>query len=244
MAIQPSSANRSPFDKWKDGIDAAGRSPVQWNAWDSEIRRTVDEYNRHLSNTPGYHPLDWRWIKAIIWVETGAHSPAWNRQPMQIGNPGDPGLTSLLSGKEGGDRIMPPAWKGRLTVGSARSNPVDNIRAGVGYLLMRMANFRMDTVVDPNARIEKITVTASNNNLWHIARNTGTTVKNLQSLNPGITPAQLKPGMELKYQKASEQRVIFGWKTISASTVADLYNHANIYDYTRKLNYVFPRVGR
>ncbi|WP_220464806.1 hypothetical protein [Komagataeibacter europaeus] len=71
-----SSADRSPFDKWKDGIDAAGRSPAQWNAWDSEIRRTVDECNRHLSNTPGYHPLDWRWIKAIIWVETGAHSPA------------------------------------------------------------------------------------------------------------------------------------------------------------------------
>ncbi|WP_152927766.1 hypothetical protein [Komagataeibacter europaeus] len=49
MAIQPSSADRSPFDKWKDGIDAAGRSLAQWNAWDSEIRRTVDEYNRHLS---------------------------------------------------------------------------------------------------------------------------------------------------------------------------------------------------
>ena len=179
MAIQPSSANRSPFDEWKDGIDAAGRSPAQWNAWDSEIRRTVDEYNQHLSSTPDYHPLDWRWIKAIIWVETGAHSPAWTRQPMQIGNPDDPGLTSLLSGKEGGDRIVPPAWKGRLTVGSARSNPVDNIRAGGGYLLMRMANFRMDTVVDPDSRIEKVTVTTLNNNLWNIAKNTGTTVKNL-----------------------------------------------------------------
>lgn len=99
MAVRPSSANRSPFDKWKDGIDAAGWSPAQWNAWGSEIRRTVDEYNRHLSNTPGYQPLDWRWIKAIIWVETGAHSLAWNRQPMQIGNPGDPGLNSLLVGK-------------------------------------------------------------------------------------------------------------------------------------------------
>ena len=189
MAIQPSSANRSPFDKWKDGIDAAGRFPAQWNAWDSEIRRTVDAYNRHLSSTLGYHPLDWRWIKAIIWVETGAHNPAWTCQPMQIGNPGDPGLTSLLSGKEGGDRIMPPAWKGRLTVGSVRSNPVANIRACVGYVLMRMANFRMDTVADPNSRIEKVMVTASNNNLWNIARNTGTTVKNLQSLNPGVTPA-------------------------------------------------------
>ena len=211
MAVRPSSANRSPFDKWKDGIDAAGRSPAQWNARDSEIRRTVDEYNRHLSNTPGYYPLDRRWIKAIIWVETG-DSPVWNRQPMQIGNPGDPGLNLLLAGKEGGDRIVPPAWKGRLTVGSARSNPVDNIRAGVGYLLMRVANFGMDTVVDLNAKVEKVTVTASNNSLWNIARNTGTTVKNLQSLNPCITPAQLKPGMELKYQKASDQRVIFGWK--------------------------------
>lgn len=111
---------------------------------------------------------------------------------MQIGNPGDPGLTSLPSGKEGGDRIVPPTWKGRLTVGSACSNSADNIRAGVGYLLMRMANFRMDTLVDPDSRIEKVTVTASNNSLWNIARNTGTTVKNLQSLNSGITPAQLR----------------------------------------------------
>ncbi|NVN38370.1 LysM peptidoglycan-binding domain-containing protein [Komagataeibacter swingsii] len=102
----------------------------------------------------------------------------------------------------------------------------------------------MVTVVDPNARIEKVTVTASNNNLWNIARNTGTTVKNLQSLNPGVKPAQLKPGMEMKYQKASEQRMIFGWKNISASMIADLYNHADVCDYTRKLNYVFPYVGR
>ncbi|WP_235450749.1 LysM peptidoglycan-binding domain-containing protein, partial [Komagataeibacter europaeus] len=194
-------------------------------------------------NTPGYHPLDWRWIKAISWVGTGAHSPAWNRQPMQIGNPGDPGLTSLLSGKEGGDRIVPPAWKGRLTVGSARANPADNIRAGVGYLLMRMTNFRMDTVVDPNARIEKVTVTASNNNLWHIARNTGTTVKNLQSLNPGITPAQLKLGMELKYQKASEQRVIFGWKNISSSSIAQIYNTSDVVSYSRKLDCVRKFTG-
>ena len=138
---------------------------------------------------------------------------------------------------------MPLAWKGRLTVGSARSNPVDNIRAGVGYLLMRMANCGMDTVVDLNARIKKVTVTASNNSLWNIARNTGTTVKNLQSLNPGITPAQLKPGMELKYQKASDQRVIFGWKNISSSTIAQLYNANKVVDYTRRIDYVRRFIG-
>lgn len=103
---------------------------------------------------------------------------------------------------------------------------------------MRVANFGMDTVVDLNAKVEKVTVTASNNSLWNIARNTGTTVKNLQSLNPCITPAQLKPGMELKYQKASDQRVIFGWKNISSPTIAQLYNSKNVVDYTRRLNYV------
>ncbi|PYD69349.1 hypothetical protein [Komagataeibacter swingsii] len=70
------------------------------------------------------------------------------------------------------------------------------------------------------------------------------TVKNLQSLNPSITPAQLKPGMELKYQKASEQRVIFGWKNIAASMMSDLHNHAKVYDYTIKLNYVFSCISR
>lgn len=147
---------------------------------------------------------------------------------MQIGNPGDPGLNSLLAGKKGGDCIVPPAWKGRLTVGSARSNPVDNIRAGVGYLLMRMANFGMDTVVDLNARIEKVTVTASNNSIWNIARNTGITVKNLQSRNPCITPNQLKPGMELKYQKASDQRVVLDGKIF-------LHSLYIIYTIPRKL---------
>ena len=29
---------------------------------------------------------------------------------MQIGVPGDPGLASLLSTKEGGELILPPAW--------------------------------------------------------------------------------------------------------------------------------------
>lgn len=89
------------FEKWQDGINrAVGDS--KWNAWDCEIRMAVDEYNRHLSGTSGYRPLDWQLIKAMIWVETGAESKKWRSNPIQIGNPGDPGLRSLLAGNEGG----------------------------------------------------------------------------------------------------------------------------------------------
>lgn len=41
---------------------------------------------------------------------------------------------------------MPLKWRGRLTIGTVRSMPTHNIRAGIGYLLMRMANFEFQSV--------------------------------------------------------------------------------------------------
>ncbi|MFH5252883.1 peptidoglycan-binding protein, partial [Burkholderia semiarida] len=71
----------------------------------------------------------------MIWTETGGPTKtAWRLNPMQIGNPGDPGLAALLSGKEGGELVMPPELQRVLTVLSAASSPQMNIRAGVAYL--------------------------------------------------------------------------------------------------------------
>lgn len=91
---------RTGFEKWQDGMRAAA-TDASWNAWDCEIQRVATLYNRHLSGTAGYVALDWQMVKAMVWVETGAHHPEWKTRPMQIGNAGDPGLASFLSGKEG-----------------------------------------------------------------------------------------------------------------------------------------------
>ena len=91
---------KSGLEKWQDGLNTAVGN-AQWNAWDCEIQLAVNEYNRHLAGTAGYVPLDWQLIKAMLWVETGADNAEWKTKPMQIGVPGDPGLASFLSDKEG-----------------------------------------------------------------------------------------------------------------------------------------------
>lgn len=231
MAVQ---VPKTGFEKWQDGINKAVNN-AKWNAWDCEIQRAVNEYNQHLSGTPGYRRLDWQLIKAMIWVETGAHTSDWNFRPMQIGMAGDPGLKALLSGNEGGDLILPPAWKGRLTMESARVNPAHNIRAGIGYLLMRMANIKYQSMPGADARVYEITVKPGDS-LDKIARVQGSTVDTLKKLNP--TATVLRPGQVLKYQKASIQRVIVGWKDFSTRTIALYYNSMQSDpNYVRKIDY-------
>ncbi|MET1530396.1 peptidoglycan-binding protein [Burkholderia sola] len=155
MAVQVPS--KTGFEKWQDGIDKAV-GDTRWDSWDCEIRMAVDEYNRHLSGIAGYRPLDWQLIKAMLWVESGAADSEWNSKPMRIGVSGDPGLASLLSGNEGGDLILPPAWKGQLTMGSVRSMPAHNIRAGIGYLLMKTAHYEYRSVSNADVKIYEVIV--------------------------------------------------------------------------------------
>lgn len=103
-----------------------------------------------------------------------------------------------LSGKEGGDLILPLALKGRLTTGSVRTIPAHNIRAGIGYLLMRMANFECQSTLGSDAKIYEITV-KSGDSLDKIAKVQGGTVDALRKLNP--TASVLRPGQVMKCQK-------------------------------------------
>lgn len=61
---------RNGYDRWKDGIDKALNNPA-WNQYDCEIILAVNEFNRHLSGQGGFLTLDWKIIKAMIWVESG-----------------------------------------------------------------------------------------------------------------------------------------------------------------------------
>jgi hypothetical protein len=231
---------KTGFEKWQSGINSAVDNP-KWAVWDCEIQMAVNEYNRHLSGTAGYVPLDWKLIKAMAWVETGADNSEWSLKPMQIGVSGDPGLASFLSGKEGGDAVLPLAWKGRLTTGSVRTIPAHNIRAGIGYLLMRMANFGDRTVTDVDVQIHEVKVKPGDS-LDKIARAHGTTVEALRQLNPNA--GVLQPGQVLKYRKAAVQRVIVGWRHISTALIAQRYNGGGDPNYAKKLAYALALVRK
>lgn len=231
---------KSSLSEWQDGLTRAV-GDAKWHAWDCEIQAAVNDYNRHLSGTAGYLSLDWRTIKAIVWIETGANHPQWHIKPMQIGVQGDPGLRSLLSGNEGGDLIIPPAWKGRLTTSSATTLPSHNIRAGIGYLLMRMANYEYRSVIDRDAKVYEVKV-APGDTLDKIARRNGSTTAVLKTLNPAAEV--LRPGQILKYQKAAVRRIITGWRPLSAMSVAVRYNSMRSdVNYAKKLEHAIGLVN-
>jgi hypothetical protein len=231
MTVQ--APTKTGFEKWQDGINKAV-GDAKWDAWDCEIQTAVNEYNHHLSGMAGYFPLDWRLIKVMVWIESGANNSEWNAKPMQIGVAGDPGMTSLLSGNEGGDLILPPAWKRKLTTGSVRTIPAHNIRAGIGYLLMKMANYEYRSVRSTDAKVYEATVKPGDS-LDKIAKAQGSTVETLKEMNP--TAFVLRSGQVLKCQKASVQRVITNWRPISTTLVAQRYNGGRDPNYAKKLDY-------
>ena len=159
---------------------------------------------------------------------------------MRIGNPGDPGLNALLGGHEGGDLIIPPTVRAGLSVSTAGSVPAYNIRAGVGYLLMRMANFVFKSVPDADTKIYDVTVKAGDS-IDRIAKAQGSTPEVMKRLNP--TAHLLKVGQILKYQKASVQKVIAGWKPLTSASIQVRYNIGDP-KYASKLDYALAAVRK
>jgi hypothetical protein len=231
---------KSGLEKWQDGLSSAISDPA-WDAYDCEIQLAVGDFNRHLNGVATYQLLDWQLIKAMLWVESGAAHPEWKLKPMQIGVAGDPGLSAFLSSDEGGELILPSAWKGQLTMGSVRTIPAHNIRAGIGYLLMRMANFEFRSVLDADTKVYEVTVKAGDS-LDKIARQQGSTVEAMTALNPGA--AVIRPGQVLKYQKASVKRVITSWRFITTTLIAQRYNGGGDPNYAKKLDFALALVRK
>jgi hypothetical protein len=230
-------ARKSGYEKWQDGIDDAN---ANWDVHDCEIRSSVDEYNRHLGRSPGYVPLDWKIVKIMLWVETGAKDPLWKSRPMQIGNARDPGLTSLLFGNEGGALIIPPSIRRGLSLDGVRSDPKQNIRAGIGYLLMRMASYAYKSVLNADATVHEVTAMAGDN-IARVAKAQGSTPEVMKKLNPSV--GIVHAGDVLKYQKASVERVITGWNPLSSGSIAQRYNHGDPL-YAKKFQYAASSIAR
>lgn len=198
---------KTGFEKWQDTVNES-RYSSRWSMYDAEIKNIVNEYNKNLNKTPGYHDLNWKFIKAMIWVESGGpDNPAWRSRPIQIGNKGDPGLRAFFSDNEGGYLILPPVWKGRLNMNSAISNPIDNIRAGVGLLLMKQANKDVRVVMDKDSRVYTIEV-HDEKTLSELSKKNSSTVEVMKKMNPEFS--FLKRGQIWKYKKSVKKELSQG----------------------------------
>ena len=206
--------------------------------YDQQIKAAVGEFNTRLGTTPRYVPLSWKLIKAIILTETaGPELPAWQSNPMQIGNPGDPGLKALLGGQEGGDLILGTPLKSMLSAGLG--TPEMNIKAGRGYLLMRAASFGSRSVDDADSKVYE-GVIGRGGSLDRFAKANGTTIEVLKVMNPGI-PHILQPTTKLKYRKASTQKAILGWAPLTPAFAATKYNSGDP-DYQKKVEHALTLV--
>jgi hypothetical protein len=222
------------YELWQNTIDGA-LTDSRWHDYDCDIELIVSQFNRHLAGTAGFIPLDWRLIKAMVWTESGGpDNRAWRDNPVQIGNPGDPGLAALFSRNEGGALVIPPELQGKLTIASARFSPQMNISAGVAYLLMRLAMYGFDDVADEHDKRTYNVLVKSGDNLEKIAKANGTTVAMLRKCNHGTLA--LSPGQSLNYQKSSTCKIIRRWTAASATSIARLYNVGDP-AYAKKLTY-------
>lgn len=228
----------SGFDKWKEGLAKAPSDP-QWHIYDCDIKAAVSEFNHHLGGTASYSALDWQMIKAMLWVESGAAHAQWKIKPMQIGVDGDPGMAALLERNGGGDLILPPSLAGRMSSATIRSSPPQNIRAGIGYLLLRMANFEHKSMRDTSAPVKEVPV-KSGDSLDRIARNNDSTLAIVRELNPSVSVLQV--GQLIKVQKGETRMVVTSWRLITTNTIAQRYNGGGDPNYARKLDYALSLV--
>jgi hypothetical protein len=228
--------------RWTATVDN-GLTNSKWDEYDAEIRREVGEYNRRFSATPGYSNVDWYIIKAVVWVESGGpSSPVWSTRPMQIGNPGDPGYTTLMRGDEGSTVIMSDQLVKdlhRLSISTASLN----IRAGIAYLFTRMVKYKTTSIDDTEDTTIYEYKILPGDSFDKIANNkkVGTTVEVLRELNPKVNVLLLRPGQIIKYRKARLGLVITGWKLFSSQNIAMLYNSGykkGDPNYAEKLAYV------
>jgi len=231
--------------KWKDTVNQ-GVSDARWDAYDELVKKQIAAFNQRFSSTPNYAQVDWLYIKAMLWIESGGPDNAsWKTRPMQIGNPGDPAFSVLKEGKEGSLLVMEPAVQQALKAGRI-NDPEINIKAGIAYLFTRLAKFANKSAPDPrDSKVYEHTV-AKGDSLWSIANAKGTTLEELNARNPGTT-AHLKPGQVLKYTKTKMELTIVGWRGFTAQEIAQRYNVGDP-DYSAKITYlmkdVFPKLNR
>lgn len=218
----------SPLEQWMTDREKKAIGNPEWYIYDDYIKRLVSEMNHHLStskNVENYKPLDWKWIKAMIWTETGATVAAWRTRTMQIGNTGDDGIdeVAIPARPRKHNIIVPQTWHSLLKNQQdlIRSNPEYNIRAGIALLMIKMADQEKDKTVYDDDKEHLYTVIKGDMGYSAIAKKIGTTIGVLKTLNGDKI---LHPGDKLKYKKAHIEQYIPGWSLFTAENIKKQYN--------------------
>ncbi len=199
--------------------------------------------------TVSYTSPPFNLIKAMIWIESGGPAnTAWNGKAMQLGVPGDPGLTTLRNGAEGARRILPAVVKAHLDDASI-NQPEGNIRAGIGYYLTKHATKSIPEDASIFDYSEALTAgpppppltlvwNAHRDILDTVARAHHTTYEVLLCLNKAARPSDLKNGQILNYYPARHGSYVTGFRAFSSANAAALYNGGGDPNYAEKLDYV------
>jgi LysM domain len=223
--------------KWKSTIDDAIDNS-DWDEYDDLIKREVAGYRTRFSGSNA----DWKLFKAVVWTESGGpDSDTWGKRAMQIGNPGDPAYAVLRGGKEGADIILSDTLKRDLQSGNI-NDPELNIRAGIGYVYVRLANTRFESVMDTSDTTDHDYTVVSGDSFDAIAKKVGTTIQVLQDMNPTLKVLHAKD--TIKYRKASVQRVLKSWRPFTSKTIAQYYNAGGDASYAEKLDYCLSVMGK
>ncbi|EOT8833117.1 hypothetical protein ACNENL_002409 [Escherichia fergusonii] len=224
----------------------------EWDIYDLNIKKFVGEMNDHLlakdsefnskfsssnsSKRSNYVRLDWRWIKAMVWTETGPISSDWRTLPMQIGKSTDPGIKSATRSHEKDynkfDAIIPDSWKSALDKKEqkVKSDPLCNIQAGIMLLMMRMGKEAKNISIPVNAACtyeykvkkgENYTVIANNADN-QLAPGVKTTKDDLELCNSD--KKVLHPGDTIKYREAKYVLYVLDWYPFDAINIRNQYN--------------------
>lgn len=218
---------------WTRTMDDGLTNPA-WDEYDALIMSEVAEYNQRFAGTTGFVIVDWKIFKAMVWAESGGPSnKAWKTRPMQIGHPLDPGYGALKKGEGAAPVIMSDKLKKEIT--GDIEKPLLNIRAGIAYALMRLAESKETSIYDPKDSTVREYTVVPGDSLFRIAQKVGSTEAVMKTLNPAANV--LQPGQKVQYRKAHVGRVITGWRAVTPSNLYTYYNKGDAL-YAKKLDYV------
>src|SRR5262249_36248304 len=183
---------------------------------DETIKKTVQAFNERFKATPGFKALDWRWVKAMAWQETGANSKEWDTKTLQIGNKGDPGLSVVKGGNNADERekvkaVVPKDLQDALA--KEKMTAELNIRAGVAYLFYVAARPRLKLVTVDDDKTPR-TYTLQANEFPSTVAGKLKTTKDVIMKDSGLTDEsvrKLPKNYTIKYHLAHTEYQIQGW---------------------------------
>ena len=239
--------------RWEHNLTSSlAQEPAAWHQYDSVIQVTVSEYNQFLRKTPGYSLLDWRFIKAMCWIESGAYNPAWKRNPMQIGAfRADAGMKDILSSQQG-KLVLPPKYALTLNMANVPVIPTCNIQAGTGYMLERMARFGQihsflnSTTLPQRKSLSGAAAKSAFNRFereqerypYSLFHQFPTSSHN-ENTNDLVGEFGLEQSASRKHLERRSIYGIVGWRVISFDSIAHRYNGGGDGNYADKLAFAW-----